>query len=277
MSAIGLPTGSNGSASTPTVPTPRGRGRLKFALELLDLDRLEPEDGDIEPFRAQHLCQLRDFDRQSLAIPSRVLCDLVIDDRQGTLFGWRKSGDDDDRDGLKPEQLGRLEAAMPGVELTVLAHQHRSGEPECDDAVRDLADLLGGMRPRILRIRLDPADRNFLEAHAVFLCVGLDLCAQLNRGIPQPLDCPDVLAVDHRSVAPEFFLASLQVADAVVLAGRADSTLASRQSARSPIAPRVPRDLGGNGTQGSDLACGGRSTPVSRPVSLSAFDSRLGP
>jgi hypothetical protein len=130
---------------------------FEIGLNMIDLGRLEPEDGDIEPLRAQQLGQLRDLDGQALAIPSRVFCDLVVGNRQSSLFCRRKSGDDDDRDGLKAEQLCRLEAAMPGIERTVLAHQHRGGEPERHGW--DLADLHGGMRPRIVRIWLDPVDR----------------------------------------------------------------------------------------------------------------------
>ena len=58
---------------------------------------------------------------------------------------------------------------MSGDELTVFAHQQRIPEAEGDDAVCDLADLLGGMRPRVTRIGLDLADRYRLYAHAIFL------------------------------------------------------------------------------------------------------------
>jgi hypothetical protein len=41
---------------------------------------------------------------------------------------------------------------VSGDEITVFAHQQRVREAEGDNAVCDLADLLGGMRPRIARI-----------------------------------------------------------------------------------------------------------------------------
>ena len=71
------------------------RRAVRDGLNMIHFDRLEAENGDVEPFRAQQVCELRYFDRQALAIPSRVLCDLVVGDRKGPPFRRRKSGDDD--------------------------------------------------------------------------------------------------------------------------------------------------------------------------------------
>ena len=74
------------------------RGVLfEVGLQLIDLNRLETENGDVEPLRAQQTRQLWYLDRQALAIPPRVFCDLVVGDRKCTSFRRRKSGDNDDR------------------------------------------------------------------------------------------------------------------------------------------------------------------------------------
>jgi hypothetical protein len=124
---------------------------FEIGLNMIDLGRLEAEYGDVKPLYPQQVCQFRDFDRQALAIPSRVLCKLVVGDRKGTPFRRRKSGHNDSWDLVETELHCRCVAAMSGDELTILAHQHRGSEPERGDAIGDLADLLGRMRPRIPR------------------------------------------------------------------------------------------------------------------------------
>jgi hypothetical protein len=129
------------------VPPPRGRCRLERGFEPLDLDRLEPEEGDIEPFSGQQLRHLWDLDSEALAIPPRVFGDFVVGNRQNSLFRRRKSGDDDGRNGLETEQLRRVEAAVSGKEIVLLVHQHGISEADGDDVVCNLADLFRRVGP----------------------------------------------------------------------------------------------------------------------------------
>jgi hypothetical protein len=58
---------------------------FKIGHKLIDLDRLEAEDRDIEALRFQQPGQLRYFDRKTLAIPTRALRNPVVSNRQGAL------------------------------------------------------------------------------------------------------------------------------------------------------------------------------------------------
>jgi hypothetical protein len=96
---------------------------LEIHLNMIDFGRFEAENGDVKPLRGQQVCQFRYFDRQALAIPPRILCDLVVGDRKCAPFRRRKSVDNDDRHFLEPELLCRLVAAKSGDEFTVFVHQ----------------------------------------------------------------------------------------------------------------------------------------------------------
>src|SRR4029453_9156902 len=62
----------------------------KIGDNLIYLDPFEAEDRDIKALRFQQSGQLRDFDREALAIPASVLRNLVVSNREGALSRRRK-------------------------------------------------------------------------------------------------------------------------------------------------------------------------------------------
>ena len=70
---------------------------FKIGQKLIDLDRVEAEDRDIEALCFQQPGQLRYFDRKPLTIPARVLRKLVVSNRKRALSRRRQSRQHDDR------------------------------------------------------------------------------------------------------------------------------------------------------------------------------------
>jgi hypothetical protein len=68
------------------------------------------------------------------------------------------------RDALDLEKLSGFDAAMSGDDPAIITDQHRIGESEPSDAVRDLPNLLLGMRPRVAIIRAQSRYGNILES-----------------------------------------------------------------------------------------------------------------
>jgi hypothetical protein len=68
--------------------------------------------------------------------------------------GYRVATEADGRHLAPPEQLACRNPAVPDDHLAPRVDQHRHIEPEGLDAGRDLADLPGGVEPRIVRVQL---------------------------------------------------------------------------------------------------------------------------
>jgi hypothetical protein len=138
---------------------------FKISHKLIDLDRLEAEDRDIKTLRFQRPGQLRYFDRKTLAIPARVLRNPVVSNRKGAPSRRRKSRQHDHRYLREAEELCCPVAALAGDECPIFSHQQWVDEAEGDDAVCELANLLGGVGPGVTPVELDLIDRQRLHPH----------------------------------------------------------------------------------------------------------------
>jgi hypothetical protein len=69
-----------------------------------------------------------------------------------------KSRDNDNRGICEAEQLRCFVSAVASNDFKIFAHQQGICEAEGGDAVRDLADLFDGVRPRVVWIGFDAAN-----------------------------------------------------------------------------------------------------------------------
>ena len=59
---------------------------LEVTYQLVDLDRLETGDGDVEALLNEELGEFGEFDRQTLSVPAGILGDLVVGEQQRPLL-----------------------------------------------------------------------------------------------------------------------------------------------------------------------------------------------
>ena len=65
---------------------------LKITDQLVDLDRLEAGDGDVEAFLNEELGELGEFDGESLPVPAGILGDFVVGNQQARFCASLKPG-----------------------------------------------------------------------------------------------------------------------------------------------------------------------------------------
>jgi hypothetical protein len=133
---------------------------LEVDRELVDLDRREAGNRDIETFHDQDLSQGGQLDCQALAVPAGIFPDLVVGEREGAPLGFGQPLYLDCGDLLEIEQLCRGVAAVPGDNDTVVVNQKRNDKAECRDAVGDLTDLFARMGARVPPVGRELVDRN---------------------------------------------------------------------------------------------------------------------
>src|SRR5947199_1828761 len=152
---------------------PTGRKDSKYLPgidhELVDLDRRETGDRDIETFHDQDLSQGRQLDCQTLAIPASTFGNSIVSKSEGAPLGLRQPPHLDRGDLLEIEQSGRGIAAMAGNDDAVIVDQNRNDKSECGDAVGNLTDLLARMGARVTTVRRELVDRSPADINYEFL------------------------------------------------------------------------------------------------------------
>ena len=131
---------------------------LEIRRELIDLDRREAGDRDVEAFHDQDLGELGQLRRQELAVLARIFRDLVVGDGEGPPLGLAQSPHLDDGDLLETEQFCSRIPAVTRNDNASFVDQNRDQKSECGDAVGDLPDLFLRMRSRVSRIWLERVD-----------------------------------------------------------------------------------------------------------------------
>ena len=133
-------------------------GNLAFGIEdQRDLADLEAAALDVDLKRGE----LAQFEREQAAVPSGQFGEPVIREDIGALLRVVEPVDAQGRDRFEADQTGGGQPAMAREHLVVGIDQHRICEPEAAQALADLADLLGRMRPCVARRRdqrVDPAE-----------------------------------------------------------------------------------------------------------------------
>ena len=142
---------------------------LEVDHELVDLDRRETGDRDIETFHDQDLSQGRQLDCQTLAIPAGTFGNPIVSKSEGAPLGLRQPPHLDRGDLLEIEQSGRGIAAMAGNDDAVIVDQNRNDKSECGDAVGNLTDLLARMGARVTTVRRELVDRSPADINHEFL------------------------------------------------------------------------------------------------------------
>jgi hypothetical protein len=99
---------------------------LEVDRELVDLDRREAGNRDIETFHDQDLSQGGQLDCQALAVPAGIFPDLVVGKREGAPLGFRQPLYLDCRDLLEIEQLCRC-VSRPCPAIMTPSSSIRSG------------------------------------------------------------------------------------------------------------------------------------------------------
>jgi hypothetical protein len=131
----------------------------------------EVNDGSFESSefdREIEVNQSLQFDGQKLPIPSGHLGKPVIGQNIGSLFGVAEMGQLHCGHALNAKQLCGLDPAMPGNDLLLIVNENRIVEAESLDAVRNLADLLLGVRPRIACVGTEHFYRNHRDLHCKY-------------------------------------------------------------------------------------------------------------
>src|SRR5436305_1327410 len=67
--------------------------------------------------------------------------------------------------GVDAEQLGGFDPPVTGDDLILVINKDRIAEAKSLDAIRDLTDLLFAVRPRIVRVGPQLADKRVLDVH----------------------------------------------------------------------------------------------------------------
>ncbi len=160
------------------------RGLLHPLDEQVDLAHLEA--GDLQAEVQLLEGEVPERLSQEAFIPGRVLGQLIVGDheRLGLSLGQVLQTDGGH---LGPTQEGGgLNAPMAGDDPLLAVHQYGGVEAEGLNALGDLADLLPGVNPRVVRIQLEGTDRQILDFEPSV--PGLKrLCRRRHAGLPPPI------------------------------------------------------------------------------------------
>jgi hypothetical protein len=152
------------------------RGPSGFLENEIDLRQGEAGALDVE----FHIDERLQFDREHLAVPPGIQCQLVVRQHVGPSLCGIEMGQAHRGDALESQELGCLHSSVPGDDPVLVADQHRVGEAEPSDALGDLPDLLLGMRAGVFAIRPQAPQRHDLDRSC------LDRLYLLRLGSPAP-------------------------------------------------------------------------------------------
>jgi hypothetical protein len=144
-------------AEEPEIALPRDRHRRRLGRRLLariwgaaseqrvELRRLEAEGGEVDAERRE----VRNLQRQHLAVPARLLGEPVVGEHVGPLLRLAEVPELDHRHPGEPELPRRHDPAVAGDDAVIAVDQHRVGEAVLADRAGDQRDLVVAVRPRV--------------------------------------------------------------------------------------------------------------------------------